>query len=57
MWVRSPKGLRRREDQKTQTFKGLVDEEQQIDWRMIRKIGKIERKVSQKLKERRVSRG
>lgn len=57
MWVRSPKRLRRREDQKTQTFKGLVDEEQQIDWRMIRKIGKIERKVSQKLKERRVSRG
>lgn len=45
--MRSPKGVRRREDQTTQTFKGLIAEEQPVDWKMIRKIGKMEKDITE----------
>lgn len=52
LWTRSPKRVRRRTDQRTQMLKGQVEEYQPVDWKMIRKVGRIKRKISKKLKER-----
>lgn len=37
---------------KNTMLKGQVEEYQPVDWKMIRKVGRIKRKISKKLKER-----
>lgn len=46
VWVRSWKEVRT-QTLKNTNIKGLVEEEQPVDWRMIRKIGRIERDITE----------